>query len=235
MSQIEDLQSRITRALDRIGQGIDGLNPGPAPEEYEALRGRAEAAEQELAQTREAFAAAREQAEADLDAAIAAARSDAAAEMERALEEARAASEATVEAEDAGDTPEVTELKEALEEEQMANAQLQERLRLLKARLAEAETAAPDGAEPAGAASMAALDAELQKLRTANDDLIAANAALREANAQGVGEPELINRGMQAELEALRAARAAEAAEAGAVLDALTPLLVDAAEDGRQG
>lgn len=235
MSQIEDLQSRITRALDRIGQGIDGLNPGPAPEEFEALRGRAEAAEQELAQTREAFAAAREQAEADRDAAIAAARSDAAAEMERALEEVRAASEATVEAEDAGDTPEVTELKEALDEEQMANAQLQERLRLLKARLAEAETAAPDGAEPTGAASMAALDAELQKLRTANDDLIAANAALREANAQGVGEPELINRGMQAELVALRAARAAEAAEAGAVLDALTPLLDDAAEDGRQG
>ncbi|SNS45153.1 hypothetical protein SAMN04488078_101581 [Antarctobacter heliothermus] len=230
MSQIEDLQSRITRALDRIGQGIDGLNPGPAPEDYEALRGRAEAAEQELAQTREAFAAAREQAEADLDAAVSAARSDAAAEMERALAEARAASDAEV---DAGDTPEVTELKEALDEEQMANAQLQERLRVLKARMAESEAAT--GSEPAGATSLAALDAELQKLRAANEELMAANAALREANAQGVGEPELINRGMEAELEALRAARSADAAETGAVLDALTPLLAEAADDGRQG
>ncbi|CAM9972660.1 MAG: hypothetical protein CMF72_23805 [Mameliella sp.] len=228
MSQIEDLQSRITRALDRIGQGIDGLNPGPAPEDYEALRGRAEAAEQELAQTREAFAAAREQAEADLDAAVAAVRVDAAAEMERALAEAQTTSDT-----DEGDTPEVTELKEALDEEQMANAQLQERLRVLKARMAEAE--APTGTEPAGSASLAALDAELQKLRAANEELMAANAALREANAQGVGEPELINRGMEAELEALRAARSAEAAETGAVLDALTPLLAEAAEDGRQG
>ncbi|ASP22225.1 colicin transporter [Antarctobacter heliothermus] len=228
MSQIEDLQSRITRALDRIGQGIDGLNPGPAPEDYEALRGRAEAAEQELAQTREAFAAAREQAEADLDAAVAAVRVDAAAEMERALAEAQTMSDT-----DEGDTPEVTELKEALDEEQMANAQLQERLRVLKARMAEAEDATRS--EAAGAASLAALDAELQKLRAANEELMAANAALREANAQGVGEPELINRGMEAELEALRAARSAEAAETGAVLDALTPLLAEAAEDGSQG
>ena len=52
MSQIEDLQARITRALDRIEQGIDGMQPaGPAPEEFEALRRRAEAAEQALAET----------------------------------------------------------------------------------------------------------------------------------------------------------------------------------------
>ncbi|WP_323770257.1 hypothetical protein [Antarctobacter sp.] len=229
MSQIEDLQARITRALDRIGQGIDGLNPDPASEDFAALRGRAEAAEQELAETREAFAASREQAEADLDAAVSAVRAEAAEEIERLQAEASA----RLQAEAAGaDTPEVAELREALEEEQMANAQLQERLRLLKARMAEAETAS---AEPATTLSMVALDAELQKLRTANEDLMANNAALREANAQGVGEPELINRGMEAELEALRAARAAEAAEAGAVLDALTPLLADAAEEGRPG
>ncbi|WP_417205293.1 hypothetical protein [Antarctobacter sp.] len=229
MSQIEDLQARITRALDRIGQGIDGLNLDPASEDFAALRGRAEAAEQELAETREAFAASREQAEADLDAAVSAVRAEAAEEVARIQAEASARLQAEA---DGADTPEVAELREALEEEQMANAQLQERLRLLKARMAEADTAS---AEPAKTLSMAALDAELQKLRAANEDLMANNAALREANAQGVGEPELINRGMEAELEALRAARAAEAAEAGAVLDALTPLLAEAAEEGRPG
>lgn len=40
MSQIDELERRITAALDRIGQGLDGLSPGGGvdPGEIEALR-----------------------------------------------------------------------------------------------------------------------------------------------------------------------------------------------------
>ena len=41
MSQIDELQRRITAAMDRIGQGLDGLSGVPAAEhgsEMEALK-----------------------------------------------------------------------------------------------------------------------------------------------------------------------------------------------------
>ena len=50
-------------------------------------------------------------------------------------------------------------------------------------------------------------------------------AALIDANAEGVGEPHLINRAMLAELEGLRAARATDVAESSAILAALVPLI----------
>ena len=76
--------------------------------------------------------------------------------------------------------------------------------------------------------TMARLDMDLQRLREANDRLRDSNAALRAANEEGVGAPDLINKAMLAELEALRAARATEAAEAGAILSRLQPLLAAA-------
>ncbi|MGP6086066.1 hypothetical protein [Antarctobacter jejuensis] len=240
MSQIEELQSRITRALDRIGQGIDNVGSGITDADLEAVRGRAEAAEQELSETQqalaeaqEALAAAREQAEVELNAAVEAVRNEAVAEIERIRQDAQADAKAPEaepeEGEDAG------QLRALLEDEQMANAQLQERLRVLKGRLAEAEAATQLAPTDPPKGDMAELDAELQRLRTANEQLTASNAALREANAHGVGEPELINAAMAAELEALRAARATETAEALAVMGALTPLLADAAEEEAQG
>ncbi|MCH9832656.1 MAG: hypothetical protein K0U49_04725, partial [Alphaproteobacteria bacterium] len=51
------------------------------------------------------------------------------------------------------------------------------------------------------------------------------NSDLRKANEEGVGEPDLINKSMLAEIESLRAARAADVAEANIILGALTPLL----------
>lgn len=150
-------------------------------------------------------------------------------------------------------------LAEALEEEKLANSQLQERLRVLnqnhfdelarlQSRLADAPdaeelarlrgelAAAPDAGEvaqlraqlQAQSAAVSRLDTDLQRLRQANDKLRASNAALREANEAGVGEPHLINSAMLAELEGLRAAHAADAAEAAAVLAQLEPLLAHA-------
>ena len=182
MSQIEELQARLTAAMDRISAGVET-----------ALAAGAQAAEPDA------------------------------------------------------------ELATALEEERLVNAQLEERLKALKTRHAaeiealkaeqgggdetdrvaelEAElAAAKTGAETQGEQEerLAALDADLQRLRTANDELRKANAALREANEAGVGDPDLINKAMLAELEGLRASQAADAAEVGVVMSKLNTLLSNA-------
>ena len=70
----------------------------------------------------------------------------------------------------------------------------------------------------------------MQRLRRANAQLSESCEALRNANAEGVGEPHLINKAMLAELEGLRAARSVDAAETRAIIASLTPLLEAAAE-----
>jgi predicted nucleic acid-binding Zn-ribbon protein len=119
------------------------------------------------------------------------------------------------------------ETAKLLEEERTANAQLQERVRGLRTK-SETETATLRAKVEEGEARMAQLDIELQRVRRANAQLSDACAALREANAEGVGDAHLINKAMLAELEALRAARAADVAEASVILASLQPL-VDAA------
>lgn len=155
------------------------------------------------------------------------------AAMDRISQGVEALSAAPAEA----DTGELEALKSALEEEKLVTAQLEERIKKLKAAHAE-ELAAVQTAPPASASAdadkLAALDSELQRLRKANDQLRASNAALREANEAGVGEPHLINSAMLAELEGLRAARAADVAEASAIMDQLVPLL-DKARDLPEG
>ena len=120
------------------------------------------------------------------------------------------------------------ELMAQLEDEKLANAQLEERLRALHARHeGELETLQADLKRQSEA--MARLDMDVQRLRAANDQLRDSNGALRQANQEGVGEPHLINKAMLAELEALRATRATDAAEVEAVLSKLEPLLAAAA------
>lgn len=166
MSQIEELQTRLTTAMERIGAGAD------------TIQSRAAA-------TREAD----------------------------------------------------SEMKQALEAEKLANAQLEERLASLKARHAEEIDAMQSAPQDTGevetlrrelddqARAMSQLDQELQKVRAANDQLRAANAALRSANSEGVGDASLINQGLEAEIDSLRAARDADLAETGAILSRLEPLL----------
>ena len=158
MSNIDELQRRITTAMDRVAQGLDRIGdtaPGPDPE-----------------------------------------------------------------------------MVQALEDERTANAQLSERVRALKTR-SDAEMAQMRAQLEEGEARMAQIDIELQRLRRANGQLTEACAALRDANAEGVGDADLINQAMLAELEGLRAARAADIAENSAILAALTPLL-DQAKDSTQ-
>ena len=150
MSDIEELQRRITAAMDQIAFGLDKMGPATATPDEDTLQ--------------------------------------------------------------------------QLEDERTANAQLQERVRTLRNK-SDAELATLRAQVDESDARMAQLDIELQRVRRANAQLSDACAALRDANAEGVGEPHLINKAMLAELEALRAARAADVAEASVILASLEPLV----------
>lgn len=156
MSNIDELQRRITTAMDRVASGLDKIGSGPAGPDPETMQ--------------------------------------------------------------------------ALEDERTANAQLSERVRTLKTK-SEDEIAQMRAQVEEGEARMAQLDTDLQRVRRANAQLAEACEALQNANAEGVGDPHLINKAMLAELEGLRAARAADVSETSAILAALTPLLATAHDE----
>lgn len=119
---------------------------------------------------------------------------------------------------------ELSALREALDEERMANAQLNERLRVLRDRDSRAQTATADEVDRL----TRLLDEQgfetqrLQKLLvTLREDL----RELREAAAASVADAGMINAAMDSELGALRADRLAEAAEMRDILAAIDPLL----------
>lgn len=158
MSQIDELQARITAALDRIAQGLESNAAGAQEPEAEQR------------------------------------------------------------------------LRQDLEDERLANAQLQERVKALHARVDALEAEATAAREAEGA-TLRRLDTDLQSLRKANQQLRDNNQALREAHQAGVAEPHLINKSMLAELEGLRAARRADRDEVETVLDELARV-IDGAEPG---
>ncbi len=120
--------------------------------------------------------------------------------------------------------PGAAALRARLEEERTVNAQLEERVRALKdrqdGRLAHLEAEVAENR-----AQLSGLDEDMQRLRQTNAELRDMAAQLRDALAEGVAEPQLINRAMLAELEALRAARAADLAEVNAVIAELRPFV----------
>ncbi len=118
-------------------------------------------------------------------------------------------------------------LSAELEAERMANAQLEERVRAIKekqdGRMAELErdvSRLRDVVE--------ARDEMLQQVRAVNEDLRKSNIALREANAEGLADADLVNDAMQSELESLRAERAADKADVEDVLATLDSVLKEA-------
>ena len=66
---------------------------------------------------------------------------------------------------------------------------------------------------------------ELGRMKSTSVQLRETNRALREAAERGVSDPQLVNKSLQAELDALRAARAAEVAELDGILAELKPLI----------
>jgi len=170
MSELPQLEMRITTALDRIRAGMDGLS-APAP-----------------------------------------------------VVETAAAPDTS------GLSDQVAELTAKLDEEKTANAQLEERVKLLKERQ-DGKLAELESNVDAGRARSSRMDRELQRLRQVNAELRDINSQLREALSEGVSEPHLVNKAMLAELEALRATRSADAAEMDAILQELTPIIEREASD----
>lgn len=125
---------------------------------------------------------------------------------------------------------EVDGLTVQLGEERTANAQLEERVKVLKERQ-DGKVAELEGNVEASRARTARMDRELQRLRQVNAELRDINSKLREAVTDGVAEPHLVNKAMMAELEALRATRSADAAEMDAILEELTPIIEQEAAD----
>lgn len=127
----------------------------------------------------------------------------------------------------AGDDGDSAALKAELEAERVANQQLEERVRAIKD--TQEQTVARLEAEVAELKrAFAARDAEMQQLRSVNEELRTSNGALRAANAEGVGDADLVNTAMVTEIESLRAARAAERAEIEEILATLEPVLKEA-------
>jgi septal ring factor EnvC (AmiA/AmiB activator) len=121
------------------------------------------------------------------------------------------------------DPEELAALRTQLEEERTANAQLEARVQAIRDRQ-ETRVAALQSEVEEQKRAVARLDTELQGLRRVARQLRENNAALRQANEQGVGDPDLIDAAMRAEVEGLRAERATETAEVAAILAVLGPL-----------
>ena len=118
----------------------------------------------------------------------------------------------------------LSETQTQLEEERFANAQLEERVKALKERQ-DTQVSALSEKVATQTEQLAALDAEMQRLRASNADLRDVSAQLRASATEGATDPELINRALVAEVEALTAQRASEAAEVDAVIATLKPLI----------
>ena len=224
MSDLTEYERRISAALARIGLGIEQIPAFPvATAATEAMGSEAtvltgyDAADQVLPET----AAGREAGQAE---------GPDGAEVPRAADPEAAVDAEAVQAKAIQDNAELIALREALEAERQANAQLSDRVRairdkqetmvtLLERRLAATQRDCDRWAR------------EVARMKRANLDLTEANRGLTLAIGQGADTDDgvaahLINRAMLAELESLRALRSAERAELEEILSGLEPLIV---------
>lgn len=118
-------------------------------------------------------------------------------------------------------------LAEALEKERAANAELVERVAILKDRQ-DTQVASLTARVEAQRGQLMKLDAELQQLRASNVQLREMNTKLRETVTTGLA-PELHSDAVATEVAALHAQRTADAAEMDAILTELKPLIEESA------
>ena len=128
-------------------------------------------------------------------------------------------------------SPQITsDLQQALDDERMVSAQLNERLRAVKEKETEAK-AQHDAKLDQMSQLLDSQGSELKRMRNTAVQLREVLRILREASAQGLSDPHLLNRAMLAELEALRATRQTEVAEMDEILAELAPLIEEVRED----
>lgn len=175
MSELDDLNTRLTAALSRIRDGLAAL-PDPAT-----------AIEADI------------QVDAEPAPAPHAPPSDGAAD-------------------------EIAALRAELETERSASTALEARVAALKDKIEHGAGAEDRKRRRA----LADLDGAVQALQAENAELRGTIDEMRRACETSTPDAALINRALQAELDALRAARATEAAEIAALLAELKPMLEEA-------
>ncbi|MCV6596392.1 MAG: hypothetical protein OIF40_04820 [Mangrovicoccus sp.] len=233
MAELEELERRLSEALQRIALAHSAVENSTADgaAELAALREEnavltAKITDLEMT-SGDAPEGADPEALATLEAELAEAAETRAA-LEDALEGERREREAQAETlaeaiAEQGRLVESRDAAEALREELEERAQRFSERETLKTAEARSEVDDLRG-------RIDALEASADKLREANRQLRSNNAALREAHAAGLPDADLINGGLQAELDALVAVRAADRAELDGVLAALRPMLEEAAD-----
>ncbi|WP_106159887.1 hypothetical protein [Hasllibacter halocynthiae] len=151
------------------------------------------------------------------------------AEAERRLVEALDRLEGAVERSAAprpepADPAEVERLEAELEAERDAAAQLDDRVRALKRR--QTTHVAKLEAELADLrARLEDHEREARQLRGVNQRLRENCGALRDAMAEGLAEPDLVNRATAAELEALRLQRQADRDDLDRLIEEVSPIM----------
>lgn len=122
------------------------------------------------------------------------------------------------------DPDEVAALQEALEGERIANAQLEERVKAIKEKQ-ESFVHTLEAEVTNLRQLLAERNSAVEQLKSVNGALRENNKALREANAHGIGDADLVNNGMLAELDALRKTQESDRAELDSILVELKPLV----------
>lgn len=188
MSEIADLENRLSAALDRIARGVDSIDTsGASASEANDIN----SAQTERIAELEAELESERQAKALLEDQI------------QTLSGAAAANAASA------DDADLEALKKAHAEE----------LQYVRA-VAASEREAWEG-----------LNSRLVRMRRTNKLMRSNAAALRQAAAAKVADPEAINQSLQMELEALQATQELERAETDVILKTLQPLLGDPEKD----
>lgn len=131
---------------------------------------------------------------------------------------------------DEGALLEIARLNDALDEERMANAQLTERLKVVRDKDAKSLSTLQDQVTQL-TAQIDAQALEMQRSRQTVGQLRDSLRVMRDAAEAGLPDAGLINKAMQVELDAMTRLRAAEMAELDDILGALAPLLPPVTED----
>ncbi|SHI87216.1 hypothetical protein SAMN05444000_103259 [Shimia gijangensis] len=204
MSDISDLESRISAAMDRIGRGLEALDK-PAIDDGGA---QSEALQNELDGEKIANAQLEERNKA-LHAKV--------EDMETALAASSDAVEKAVEARESA-------------EKDLASARVEAESARAEADAAKESAQEAKNNEPAvnldiNRDPILKLSKRLNRMRRTSRQVRGASVVLREAAEKGLSDPSLINQAMVTELENLKALRASEQAEMDLIIGALRPML----------
>lgn len=214
MSEISDLEGRISAAMERIGRGVETLHsaatqPGVA-DDVQALRRALENEAMVTAQMEERVRA------------LSGQQSDMEAELE-AQKAAHSETEAALIKADA-----------ALAIAQAAQVSAEEALEEASAAAATVNSAGSDENIAANREAMEQMGQRLRRLRKLNKVVRENNEKLRVAASDGVADPALINDSLQIELDSLNALRDAELSETDLILSGLRPMLAGQAKPDAQ-